>query len=168
MNVGGRGRTQLRHLGRQLIGLTRKQKLQNVLLEKDPYTEWWGDGRSHCKVPGNICMPRGNAKPRTHFSLRILRVLNFFVWDRTLGGVSGPCHLCGPTFSKPLKEGRSFEKITILLWVSLSTFLVTLRKSWLLFLWRYQLLKDKGHALVNIISGCGHAIKKSNEEWKNI
>lgn len=104
MYVVGRGRTQLRHLGRQLLGLTWKQKLQNVLLEKYPYTEWWGDGRSHCKVPGNICMPRGNAKPGTHFSLRILRMLNFFVWGQRLEGVSGPCHLCGPTVSTP--QGR--------------------------------------------------------------
>lgn len=47
--VGGRGRTQLRHLGRQLLGLTWKQKLQNVLLEKYPYTEWWGMGGAIAK-----------------------------------------------------------------------------------------------------------------------
>lgn len=168
MYVEGRRRTQLRHLGRQLLGLTWKQKLQNVLLEKYHYTEWWGRWEEPLQSSRKCLCTKGKWETGNTFFIKNTKNFKLFLWGWRLDGVSGPCHLCGPTFSKLLKEGRSFEKITILLWVNLSTFHVTLRKSWLLFLWWYQLLKDKGHALINIISSCGHTIKESNEEWKNI
>ena len=107
MYVGGRGRTQLRHLGRQLLGLTWKQKLRNVLLEKYPYTEWWGDGRSLCKVPGNVCVPRGNEKLETHFSLRILRILSFICGVEGWMVFQGPV-ICAvlPSLNSSRKEGH--------------------------------------------------------------
>lgn len=105
-----RGLPQLRHLGRQLLVLALKQKLQNtiVLLEKKiSLYGGAGDGRSWCKVPGTTCVLREHTKPRTQLLLKA-PIINFLLllgqrWE----GVSRPSQaVVVPAQNPSLKEGH--------------------------------------------------------------
>lgn len=128
----------LRHLGRPLLALTSKHKLERaiVLLAKIPIVNSRG-WRSPCKIPGNTCILRGKSKTQNKFFIKHTRNFMLFFWWKVGRHFKALPFLCfmGCGFSKPLQKEGHLKIPWILLWLSLSAFLRPWESHQRLFLW---------------------------------
>lgn len=148
------GLPQLRHLGRQLLVLTLRQKRQNaiVLLEKSPYTKC-----SEEPLPGSwkyLCT-KGKSKTQNTFFIKNIKSFKLFLLGQSWKVFQGPA-ICVVLLSLNPSRKEGHLKISWSCFDSAFQHSGDLEKVISRSFFDVQASQGQGQVLVNMISTCGH------------